>query len=160
MTEQNESSWDDVEEGDLLSQLQLAGQLDPVPPEAFATAKAGFAWRTLDSELAALVYDSDVAADALAGVRSAQPARLLTFEAGELTVEVEVATGAAGRRILGQLVPPQPGRVEVRHTGGVVTAEADELGRFAADGLEPGPVSLHCETSDGFTSITTDWVLL
>ena len=149
-------------EEELLADLIEAGRLETVPVEAAAAAKSGFAWRTMEDELAELSYDSSVAEDALAGVRSgAATARLLTFESAGLTVEIEVMASANGsrRRIVGQLVPTQAGRVEVRHGGGAVTAEADELGRFSVDDLEPGPVSLRCAGASG-PVVVTDWVLL
>ena len=148
-------------EDELLADLREAGRLDPVPPEAVAAAKAGFMWRTIDAELAELTYDSLLDDQALAGVRSAAPARFLSFasEPAKLTVEVEAVTEGGRRRLIGQLVPTQRGHIEVRHAGGSVTVEADELGRFTAENLSPGPVSLHCRAESG-ANVATDWVLV
>ncbi len=74
-------------------------------------------------------------------------------------MEVETATGVDGLRLLGQLVPAQPGRVEIRHGGGTTTVDADDLGRFTAAGLPPGPVSLSCRTAAGDLHVDTDWFL-
>lgn len=154
----------DAEEGweaALLADLVEAGWLESVPVEASAAAKSQFAYRTLDEELAELAYDSAVADDAMAGVRStAATGRLLTFESAGLTVEVEAQPGGAGRfRILGQLVPPGPGSVELRHASGLVSVEADEVGRFSVEGVPAGPVSLRCRPAGG-VPVVTDWVLL
>ena len=81
----------------------------------------------------------------------------LTFEAPTLAVELEVLDTGTGRRLLGQLVPPVAGQVEVRHGGGVTAAAADEMGRFSVTAVTAGPVSLRCVAGD--TVIETDWFL-
>ncbi|MEP7054749.1 MAG: hypothetical protein ABI912_05830, partial [Actinomycetota bacterium] len=119
-------------------------------------ARAAYAWRTIDAELAALSYDSLLDDKELAGVRSAgDGARMLTFDSAELSVEIAVERG----RLIGQLVPPQSGQVEVRYAGGSVTVSADDIGRFACDGVPRGPFSLRCVTSAA-TPIVTDWIVL
>lgn len=143
----------------LLAELRAAGALDPVPADAVAAARSAFLWRTIDAELAELTYDSLFEEKELTGVRGAAEARSLTFATEDLTVELEASTVGAGRRLLGQLVPPQPGEVEVRHAGGTVTVTADELGRFSAD-VPPGPVSLRCRGSRAGANVTTDWVVV
>ena len=141
----------------LLDQLRAALlNHDLVPDAVSAAARAAFAWRTIDAELAALAYDSFLDDKELAGVRSgAEGARRLTFESGSLTVEVDVEHG----RIVGQLVPPQSGAVEVRHAAGSMTVQADGIGRFSCNDVPRGPVSLRCTTSNA-TAIVTDWLVL
>lgn len=151
---------DDAQDAALLGELRrLSVMTDPVPAGAVAAARSAFAWRTMDAELAELTADTSV--DALAvGVRGTSGPAILTFDAPGLTVEVEVvevAGDGAGRRLIGQLVPPASGTVEVRHKAGVATVEVDEAGRFSADGLVAGPVSLRC--SAGATVVETDWFL-
>ena len=107
-----------------------------------------------------LAYDSAADAEAAATVRSSGGRRLLTFDAPEVSVELEVVEAAGERRLEGQLVPPQPATIEVRHQGGTVTAEADELGRFSAAGLEHGPVSLVCRLHGQAGAIVTDWLVI
>jgi hypothetical protein len=146
----------------LLAELRAAGALDPVPADAIAAARAAFVWRTIDAELAELTYDSLLEGEEekeLAGVRGPATARSLTFASDDLTVELDASAVGAGRRLVGQLVPPQPGEVEVRHAGGTVTVPADELGRFSAD-VAAGPVSLHCRGGRSPTPVTTDWVIV
>lgn len=148
----------------------LAASADPPPPELAQAARSALSWRRAERELAALTalaelsYDSADDDAALAGVRSGGGSRLLTFADGGVSVEVEVADspGAGGLRLLGQLVPPQPGHIEARHADGVVTAEADDLGRFRCEGLANGPVSLRCHVGDGDTArlVVTDWTAL
>lgn len=155
----DESPLDDSDD-ELLQELRaIVSRIDPTPPEMVAAAKSGFIWRTIDAELAQLTSDSVLDADRMAAVRGVAPPELLTFESAGLTVEVETATGPDGVRLLGQLVPAQPGSVEVRHEGGTVTVDVDDMGRFTAAGLEPGPVSLRCRTAAGGLHVDTDWFL-
>ncbi len=147
------------EDGDTLERLaRLARLNDPVPADVVAAAKASYTFRTLDSELAELVYDSAMEAAQLVGVRGGG-ARQLTFEAPGLAVETEIA---ADGRLVGQMVPPQAARVEIRHRGGSTVVQADELGRFHADGLEAGPMSLRCWVTGtaGVPPTETDWIVI
>ena len=135
-------------------------ETDPVPAALVEAARASFTWRTVDAELAELTSDS--ALDP-ATVRSTRAPRLLTFTAGETTVVVEVAPLTADpdaeRRLLGQLVAPRPAQVEVRHGTGSFTVSADELGRFRAEPVPAGPISLACRFSPaGEPTIVTSWV--
>jgi hypothetical protein len=115
----------------LLAALRTAtARLDPAPAELVSAGRATFAWRTIDAELAELSFDSLV--DGLVGVRSSTTAagpRQLSFEAGTAAVEVELA----GDRLVGQLLPPGPARVELHQGTDVVATRADDLGRFSFD---------------------------
>jgi len=144
----------------LTAELRTAGQLDEVPLETMAGAKASFFWRTVDAELAELVGDSADDDLLLSGVRSTSMVRMLTFRSPSLTVEVEALDVGGRRRLIGQLVPAQAGRVTVRHAGGTPAVVADELGRFTVDDVAPGPVSLHCSGVAGAGELTTDWVVI
>ena len=156
---------DDDEFADVLAALSAAGRLDDAPPEAVAAAKSAFFWHTMDQELAELTYDSLLDPQALAGVRAGSATlapRRLTFESGDLTVELEsTPSGPSGatRRLIGQLVPPQEGHVHVRHAGGGTTVTADEMGRFTVPDLAPGPISLRVQPAGG-AEVVTDWVLV
>jgi hypothetical protein len=132
---------------------------DPVPAEVNAAAKASYTWRTVDAELAELVYDSAV--EELAGVRSAEgTARQVTFRAPG--VEIEIAILSVGtRRLVGQLVPPQRADVELRWGSESRTVPSDELGRFTFDDVPVGPISLRCSFGEEDAPvIQTDWMLL
>ena len=114
----------------------MLDRADPVPDSVLAAAKAAFSWRTIDAELAELTADS-LFADT--GVRTAEGARLLTFEGPGIEVEVEVAHTGAGRKLTGQVVPV--GRAT--RSGG--SERAARRGRARADrarparGLRPRP---------------------
>lgn len=151
----------DENDGSLLEELRtVLRQVDPVPARVREAAKASFAWRTVDAELAELAFDSLVDQHQLATVRAAGEPRLLTFTAPGLTVEVEVAASGGRRRLIGQLVPPGAAQVKVRHPGGAVTVDADELGRFTVAEVEPGPVRLQCRVrrAEPVAPFVTDWV--
>lgn len=135
-------------------------ETDPAPAALVGAARASFTWRTVDAELADLTSDS--ALDT-AAVRSTRAPRLLTFTAGETTLVVEVAPLAAGhdaeRRLLGQLVAPRPAQIEVRHGTGSFTVSADELGRFRAEPVPAGPISLACRFGHApEPDLVTSWV--
>jgi len=130
-----------------------------VPAEFIAMGKAALAWRGIDAELATLTYDSVVegAEAELAGVRS-EPAslRYLTFTSERLTLEIEVADDA----LLGQLVPPGPGRVEVRAAdGSVVTAVIDQVGGFTIRPVPRGSFRLYCHATNGASVLTNRLML-
>jgi hypothetical protein len=52
--------------------------------------------------------------------------------------------------------------VDVRHAGGVITVEADELGRFSAEAVPAGQVSLRSRLGPvaGQPSVVTGWVTI
>ena len=130
-----------------------------VPAEFIAIGQAAFSWRGIDAELAVLTYDSifeDAAAE-LAGVRSEQASlRCLTFTAGEFTLEIEVTIDA----VLGQLIPPGPGRAEVRtEDDTVVTAVIDQGGGFTIRPVPRDSFRLYCQATNG-ASMRTNWLRL
>jgi hypothetical protein len=130
---------------------------DPVPDGVVAAAKASFAWRTIDAELAELVADSGLAVSA---TRAAAAARLLTFEAAGRTVEVEVAETGTTRHLVGQLIPMEPATITVRWPDGSRDAESDELGRFTLDDLPAGPISLTIRRAVSDVPVATSWVII
>lgn len=129
---------------------------DPVPDHVVAGARAAWSWRTIDEELAELVFDS---ATELAGVRAEQAARQLTFRSPGVEIEVMVTDDDA-RRLIGQLIPP--GEFVVRLVVGdrVIEEPSDRLGRFTFESVAPGPVRLVVVDEDGQHLVTTEWALL
>lgn len=139
---------------------ELAARLEPVPDRLVQAALDAYAWRTLDADLAELVFDSLADRDEAALVRGQQQERLLSFRASGLTIEVEVTAAGPTRRLIGQLVPPQRAEVEIRHQDEVLTLATDEFGRFIADRLPAGPVSLRCGPGGGQdrSAVVTEWI--
>lgn len=143
---------DDRLQGIVASALSIT---DPVPDSALEAAKAAFTWRTIDSELAELVFDSSESG--LVGVRG-EAARQVTFRAPGVEIEVMVVSDET-RRIVGQLVPPQQATVELHSSAGVREQGSDSLGRFTFDGIVPGPVKLTVQTPQGGT-VATEWLIV
>jgi hypothetical protein len=149
--------WENDDE--LLAALGEALRSERVPGEFVAMGKAAFAWHGIDAELATLTYNSgfEGAEREVAGVRSEQAKlRYLTFTSEKLTIEVEVTDEA----LLGQLVPPGPGRVEVRAgSGTAVMAVVDQAGGFIIRPVPRGSFRLGCQAANG-ANVLTDWLML
>ena len=64
--------------------------------------------------------------------------RLLSFEASDIALELEIVIEGDKRRLVGQIVPAQPGVVEVQHRRGAEAVEADAVGRFSVASIAPG----------------------
>lgn len=137
---------------------QAIREAEDVPPTFVDAAKNSFAWYNIDSELAALTYDSS--RDTLAGstTRAAEPAELrcLTFDASDLSIQLEIISDV----LHGQLVPPQRGAIELRPAAGPVTrADINHVGYFTAGPLPSGSFRLYCHTERG-QAVLTDWITL
>jgi hypothetical protein len=129
---------------------------DPAPSDVAEFAQAVFSWRLIDAELAELSFDSSV--DETAGVRSTMAARMVTFEVGRWSIDIEY--NEMGERLLGQVDPASRVTVELHYAGGAIATETDELGRFDFDDVLPGPVSLVIRTSGDIEVIKTEWIVL
>jgi hypothetical protein len=140
---------------------RLAADREPVPAQLYQAAVDAFSWRDIDAEIAELVYDSLLDAGEASLVRGPAGQRLVSFEAGGLTIDVEVTSSGPGRTVMGQIAPPQRATVDIRHPRDTVTVEADELGRFWSGPLPPGPASLRLRPPPGAgPAIVTDWISL
>lgn len=155
----------DLEPADreLLAQVRgMFDETDPVPELLLDAARATLSWRTIDAELAELTNDSLLEG---AAVRAARVPRLLTFTADVATLVIEVAEhvrgSGIGRRLLGQILSPRPAEVEVRHAAGTSSVIADEFGRFRAEDVPPGPISLACRFGGALQpQLVTSWVTI
>ncbi len=128
-----------------------AAVLDPVPPRLVDGAITAYAWRTIDADLAELVFDS-LSESAVAAVRGGDQPRLVTFRTGELTVELELDGG----RLVGRVEPSGPCSVGVQQGARTTPVPVDALGRFATSDLRRGALRLHIQR-DGRT-VVTDWI--
>lgn len=131
---------------------------EPVPDHVVAGARAAWTWRTIDEELAELVFDS---ASELTGVRGAaeDTARQLTFRAPGMEIEVMVVDDVS-RRIVGQLVPPGDFTVRLAVADELLEAATDRLGRFTFDAVAFGPVRISIIGPDATHIVSTEWVML
>ncbi|MEV6759887.1 hypothetical protein AB0N16_04385 [Streptomyces sp. NPDC051105] len=140
-------------DADLLEEelRQAAAVLDPLPAGLLQLAMDAYALHDLDARVAELTFDSLVDAIPVRGAEA--PPRMLTFQAGDLTVDIEVTDEG----LLGQVLPPQSARIEV--LGGPAAARpltADGMGRFASDTPPAGPFALRLRT--GGDVIVTEWL--
>jgi hypothetical protein len=146
------------EDTELIAQLRDAlGEADPVPADVAEFAKAAFTWRDIDAELASIAFDSSTE-DVPSGVRSTSLARMLSFEVGRWTVDIEY--NQSTRRLIGQVEPGQRLTIELHFAGGAWGIRSDELGRFEFDDVSPGPVSLVIRTPGDLEVIKTEWTVL
>lgn len=131
---------------------------DPIPFDLLQSLRTSLSRRAIDAEVAELIYDSVL--DGQGDVRSLHSARQLSFQGPKVSVEMEVAPER--RRVLGQLIPPMGGEVEVRHGRGTDVVAVDFLGRFVVADVPKGPVSFRCRGNDEGQSVVTvtDWIVL
>jgi hypothetical protein len=145
----------DHDDDPLLAELGAALRARQAVPDRFVRlGTSAFDFRDTVAELAALTEDST----AVAGVRSAERASLrsLTFVAGEMAIELELTPDA----LVGQVVPPRAGEIEVLGPAGpVARAAVDDVGWFSIRPAPTGPTRLHLRTADG-VSISTEWTTL
>ncbi len=159
--------WDDEQLLVAMGEAMRARQ--EVPGWFVETGKNAYAWHNIDAELAQLTYDS--LGDPLgspgspgspgdreraAAVRSeAASIRALTFTSTGLSIELEVGEGS----LLGQIIPPRAGTLEVHTTAGVASSAVDEIGCFAVTPIPTSPFRLRCRTEDG-ADVLTGWITL
>ena len=149
------NGWDDER---LLAALSEAMKAREAVPSWFVeTGKNAFAWHNIDAELAQLTYDSQENRRELAVVRSETASvRALTFTSAHLTMELEVTENA----VLGQIIPPRAGTLEVHTRAGEITAtEMDEIGCFAINPIPESPFRLRCRAAGG-VDVLTGWIVL
>lgn len=144
--------WED--DNDLLALLEEALDAEgDVPPDFIAAGKAAFAWRTIDAELAALVYDSD-REPALTRNQTTADLRALTFASAHVTIELELT----GVGLIGQLVPPSTAEIDVQTAAGVTSSvTTDELGCFTIRVIPQEPFRLRCRAGETIDVLTT-WI--
>lgn len=139
---------------------KLGRRSDPVPDEVGDAAIRAYTLRTVDTQLAALTYDSVFDSEKQAGAQDTTGSRRLRFAGRGLTVELDVSDGA----LRGRLVPPGPAAIEVRglDLAPGASATADNRGWFSMPAVPTGPFSLRCHRRPGGSApvVVTDWVTL
>ncbi|MFJ7218753.1 hypothetical protein [Amycolatopsis sp. NPDC098790] len=141
---------------ELMDELRAAaGQADPVPDLVLRQARAALATRDLDAELAALAFDSDVAA---AGAVRGGDVRLLSFDSARVSLELQ-AEYEEGRVTLRGLVTGASGDAVIEAAGERHVRPIDPDGWFTATGLPRGPTRVKVTAPDG-TTVTTGWASL
>ena len=148
----------------LLADLgRVIAAAEPVPEFLREAARAAFAWRNIDDELAQivslaeLIYDSAEDARPLAGVRGTTTLRTLSFEGAGVGLELDVD----GFHVEGQVVPASAATIEIHTTAGTVSATTDANGMFRVDLPSAGPAAIRVRLSGDDTPVLrTDWIRL
>src|SRR5262245_59125369 len=159
---------------ELVAELRrVVAQIDSVPGEVSAAARAAITTRNLDGELAALVGDSaadDNSESELTGPAMAfepvraetvedRGSRMLSFASRVVQLDIELRSHGDRLDLIGQLTGASAdGCVLERATGGVYPIPVDSLGRFLIGGVERGPLRVRCRSSSGDPVITA-WVM-
>ncbi len=156
------SSPEDIDDSvfdDLEARLRrLAAEVDPVPAEVLQAARLALSLRDLDAELAELVVDT--AQTGLTGVRgAADEPRMLTWQAGEVIVELQVTETATGLELRGQVSSPAtPVEVRLEDEQGVGQVLAlDAEGSFVCTGVVPARLRLRITGASG-RRVRTGWL--
>jgi hypothetical protein len=146
-----------LSDDELMRVLKVALEAaDAVPEHALAAAREILSPSGFEAELAELVFDSAV--DGLVGVRSVETARQVTFRAPGVEIEI-MMMAEGGRRLIGQLVPPQTATIELHFDGQVRETGTDNLGRFQFSDVPTGSIQLAIATQGG-GRIITEWMVI
>lgn len=146
-----------VDDAALLASLgEAAEEVDPVPESVLAAARAAFALRRLDAELAELVRDSADERAGLIAVRGDGDVRLISFETGPVAVELQVTQRGMMRDLVAQISGADVALAQVE-TPGLRQDAALADGVVTADGVPAGLLRLHVRTADGH-DLVTSWV--
>jgi hypothetical protein len=136
----------------------IATEADPPPELVLESARAAFAMRDLDAELASLIADSALDEAGVLTRSVVADVRMLSFECGTVSVELDVDADPLTRSLrLRGLAVGAVGDVVVVRSDGRTAVPLDEDGRFGLGDVAPGPVRLELTTPDG-RRVTTSWV--
>jgi hypothetical protein len=135
---------------------RIADQVDAAPDLVAESARAAFSTRHLDDELAELLHDSELTPDQ--AVRLGQPGpRMLSFEAGDVSLEIQV-DDAGGQIALRGMAVGTMGDAEIETTTtGSRPVAIDDQGWFRVDGLAVEPVRVRVRAANG-APVTTGWI--
>lgn len=141
----------------LLGRLRLiVEQLDPLPAHVLEGSKALLGLRRLDEELAELVRDSEQERGRLLAVRGEGDVRLISFETGPVTVELQVTERGAVRDLVAQVSGTAVVRAEVETAAARRTVPVEDS-LFTLDGVAAGLLRLRLLTAAG-RDLVTSWV--
>jgi hypothetical protein len=143
---------------ELLARLgPMLDRLDPVPPQVVVEARALFGLRRLDEELAELVRDTaENAGSGVLVVRGEGDVRLISFETGPVTVELQVTERGQSRDLVAQVTGTTVVGAEVETAAGRRTVPIEDS-LFTADGVQSGLLRLRLRTATG-RDLVTSWV--
>lgn len=130
---------------------QVLDAADPMPSDLVERVRFAIDLEDVDVEVSRLVE-----MPVLAGARSDEFARLVTFQSDSLTIMVTLEQGTDGTtRIDGWLTPAACRRIEVRCTSGPLSTESDDTGRFSLAAVPAGNVRLVVHDSGSTLRVIT-----
>ncbi|MGH3912132.1 MAG: hypothetical protein ACRDTC_01770 [Pseudonocardiaceae bacterium] len=145
-----------IDDDQLLKELgEALRRAGPITDDDLVQATGAFTWRTVDEELAALVFDSSIHERAQVRGETVTGGRTLIFEGDTVSVEVDATPDV----LLGRVVPP--GRADISLITCHGTADettTDDMGSFVLPTAPSGPMRLRCRTTT--TRLVTDWIRL
>ena len=148
----------DPSDDELMAELSAAvAEEHLVPADAVDDARGAFQLRAVDQEFALLtmLYDSMLDQEALVRGASLASVRTLTFQRGQLSLEIEVTDES----IVGQVIPQQAAHVTLAtRQAALGSAETDEWGSFMMPRPPVGSVRLIWSTAS--EKLVTDWFSL
>jgi hypothetical protein len=142
---------------ELMDRLRrIADDVDAAPELVAESARAAFATRHLDDELAELLHDSELTPSQ--GVRDVHPGpRLLSFEVGEVSLELQI-NEVQGRLAVRGIAVGAVGDAEIETTTtGSRTAQIDDRGSFRVQDLPAEPLRVRVHAAGG-QAVTTGWI--
>ena len=141
----------------LLADLRaVLDEVDPVPAHVVAEASALFGLRRLDEQLAELVRDSAEDRGGLLAVRGEGDVRLISFETGPVTVELQVTERGPVRDLVAQVTGAVVVGADVETSAGRRAVPIEDS-LFTAEGIPAGLLRLRLRTGTG-RDLVTSWV--
>jgi hypothetical protein len=132
-------------------------EVDPVPEEVLVNARLAFGLRQLDAELAELVRDSaEEQRGSLIAVRGEGDARLISFETGQIAVELQVTERGPVRDLVAQISGVDIASAEVQTPTFRYPVELEDS-LISVDGVPAGHIRIHVHTVEGH-DLVTSWV--
>jgi len=131
-------------------------ELDPMPSEVLSEGRALFGLRRLDEELAELVRDSAEDRSGLLAVRGEGDVRLISFETGPVTVELQVTERGAVRDLVAQVTGTALVGAEVETSAGRRDIPLEDS-LFTVEDVPAGFLRLRLHTVAG-RHLVTSWV--
>jgi hypothetical protein len=131
-------------------------RVDPTPPQVATEARALLGLRRLDEELAELVRDSVEDRGGLLAVRGEGDVRLISFETGPVTVELQVTERGAVRDLVAQVTGAALVAAEVETAAGRREVPIEDS-LFTVDEVPAGLLRLRLHTVTG-RDLVTSWV--
>ena len=128
-----------------------------MPPQVVVEARALFGLRRLDEELAELVRDTaEQPRGGVLVVRGEGDVRLISFETGPVTVELQVIDRGSARDLVAQVTGTTVVEAEVETAAGRRPVPMEDS-LFTADGVPSGLLRLRLRTATG-RDLVTSWV--